>query len=175
MLSLEAITSAKRQGKLIPVPAIASWVGEPRLFLMCRPLAESIQQGKASSDEKERQRWAQLEAAMRYFVEGGYVTDDLMKQLSPPKFEHWELRSRKPRPSLRVFGRFAMPDIFVGTHVERRDKLGGMWSLAFEQNKLICEDHWRDAGLPEPFTDPPDFRYERYITSNAQKKIKVPA
>ncbi|MER9424386.1 hypothetical protein NKI88_18240 [Mesorhizobium sp. M0317] len=140
---------------------------------MCKPLHDVIQAGRSSPDEKERQRWAKLEAAFSFFIEGGYVTDDLVKQLLPPKYEHWELRSRKPRPSLRVFGRFALPDVFVGTHVERRDQLGGMWSSQFEHNKLVCEEHWEDAGLPSPFTDPPEFRYERYITSNAKRKIQV--
>lgn len=141
---------------------------------MCRPLVLAIEQGKFAEDEKTRQPWAKLEAAISHFIEGGYVTDDIIKQLKPPKYEHWELRSRKPRPSMRVFGRFAMPDVFVGTHVEKRDGLGGMWSPEFEHQKLVCEDHWRDAGLPDPFSDEPLFRYERYITSNANKKIRVP-
>lgn len=141
---------------------------------MCMPLVEAIAEGKASKEEKDRQRWAKLEAAISYFIEGRYVTDGLIKQLRPPKYEHWELRSRKPRPSLRVFGRFAKPDVFVGTHVELRNKLGGMWSMPFEHHKLVCEEHWNNAGLPDPFTDAPHFRYESYITSNAQEKIRVP-
>lgn len=173
MLISEAIALARQNGKLVPARPVVPWAGEPRAFLMCKPLAEIISDGRASPDEKERQRWAKLEASIGHFVEGGYVNDDLIKQLQPPKFEHWELRSRKPRPSLRVFGRFAKPDVFVGTHVERRDALGGMWSTAFEHNKLVCEEHWRNAGLPAPFSDPPHFRYERYITSNAQRKIQV--
>lgn len=110
---------------------------------------------------------------MWHFVIGGLVTDDLMKQLLPPKYEHWELRSRKPKPSLRVFGRFAKPDVFVGTHVRKRADLKGMWSQEFEQAKLKCEEHWDSAGLPPPFSDPPHFRYESYITSNAYKKLRV--
>ena len=140
---------------------------------MCRPLFDALQGGRSSSDEKERQKWAALQAAMSHFVEGGYVDENLLKQLKPEKNEHWELRSRKPKPSIRVFGRFAMPDVFVATHLEMRSKLGGMWSGQFEHQKLVCEDHWKDAGLPDPFTDVPDFRYEKYITSNAQRKMSL--
>lgn len=140
---------------------------------MCQPLHADLADGRGSADEKVRQRWARLEASMSMFVEGGYVNDGLFKQLQPPKFEHWELRSRKPRPSLRVFGRFAAPDVFVGTHVVERQLLGGMWSQEFEQEKLVCEDHWRAAGLPDPFSDAPNFRYERYITSNASPKVRI--
>ncbi|WP_026379032.1 hypothetical protein [Afifella pfennigii] len=143
---------------------------------MCQPLTKAIETGRAGSEDRERKRWAMLEADIGHFVEGGYVTEDLLKQLKPAKFEHWELRSRKPRPSLRVFGRFAMPDVFVGTHVVRRDELGGMWSARFEQEKLVCEEIWAEAGLPSaPFTDAPHFRYERYITDNARQRIAVPS
>lgn len=173
MLIDDAIKSAKLAGKLFPAARLVPWVGEPRVFLMCEPLMASIQQGRSSVDEKDRKPWAALEAAMSHFVTGGLVTDDLIKQLIPPKFEHWELRSRKPKPSLRVFGRFAKPNVFIGTHVCLRIDLKGMWSPEFEHQKLVCEDHWTAAGLPSPFSAPPDFQYERYMTSNAHKKIRV--
>jgi len=104
------------------------------------------------------------------------MTENLIKQLKPPKYEHWELLCRKPRPSLRVFGRFAKPNVFVGTHVKPRKGLGGIYSPQFEHEKLICEDHWKVAGLPEDgfFSDQPTFRYEAYITENASRKVGVP-
>ncbi len=48
-----------------------------------------------------------------------------------------------------------------------------MWSPEFEYEKLVCEDHWKAAGLGDPFTDPPAFRYEAYITENAVKKGNI--
>lgn len=104
------------------------------------------------------------------------MTENLIKQLQPPKFEHWEILCRKPKPSLRVFGRFAKPNVFVGTHVKPRKGLGGMYSPQFEHEKLVCEDHWKAAGLPEDgfFSDPPKFAYEAYITENASRKVRVP-
>ncbi len=139
---------------------------------MCSALYRTIEIGKASLDERVRQRWATLEADMSHFVEGGLITEDFLKQLKPPRYEHWELRSRKPKPSLRVFGRFAKPNVFIGTHVDRRDRLGGMESPEFEHEKLVCEDHWNGAGLPAPFTHP-NFEYEAYITENAIRKLRV--
>lgn len=172
MLIQDIIKDAVAAGKLFVPERIVEWEGEPRAFFMCRPLYESIQAGRQVADAKERQSWAKLEAAMRYFIEGGLVDDNLIKQLSPPNYEHWELRSRAPRPSLRVFGRFASPNVFIGTHVKPRKCLGGMWSPQFEHEKLVCEEHWNDAGMLVPFTDPPNFRYESYMTSNARKKIR---
>jgi hypothetical protein len=146
---------------------------------MCKPLVDAITAGKADANPKVRHRWAVLEGDISHFVEGGRVDENRLKQLDPYKYEHWELRSRRPRPSLRVFGRFANPDVFIGTHVVERPKLKGKWSPQFEHEKLICEDHWKDAGLPtEPapgaFSAPPDFEYERYVTSNATRKVQVP-
>ena len=102
----------------------------------------------------------------------------MLKHLKEPKFEHWELISRRPKPSLRVFGRFAKPNVFVGTHVQPRKGLGGMNSAQFEHEKLVCEEHWAAAGLPtQPapgaFTDAPSFRYEAYITENARKTLRI--
>ncbi|HUZ14109.1 MAG TPA: hypothetical protein VMU93_14830 [Caulobacteraceae bacterium] len=178
MLILEVIDAAKRAGVLIPARPIAPWAGEPRAFLMCQPLHAAIVTGRSDTDPKVRGRWAALEAAISHFIEGGYVTQNLLKQLTPYKFEHWTLRSTRPRPSLRVFGRFAMPDVFVGTHVCERPTLGGKWSPQYEQEKLVCEQHWKAAGLPD---EPPpgafsseSFEYSEYITSNASRNVQVP-
>lgn len=171
MLIDEAIEAARVAGALVPVRPLMPWAGRPRTFLACRPLWGSLESARRSSDERTIRRWAQLEADIGHFVRGGYVTENLLKQLAPEKFEHWELVSRRPRPSLRVFGRFAKPNVFVGTHVVERARLGGMWSPQFEHEKLVCEDHWRDAGLPEPFRAT---RYEDYITENASRRLRVP-
>lgn len=111
------------------------WAEQRRAFLMCRPLTQEIEAARQSTDERAFKRWAQLEADIGYLIEGGYITEDRLKQLEPFRYEHWELRSLQPRPSLRVFGRFAMPDVFVGTHVRERPRLGAKWSLNWELEK----------------------------------------
>jgi hypothetical protein len=118
----EEIMLAIERGEL--VSALPSYPGlpEPRAFLMCRPLFEAIEAGRNS---EELDRWAALESQISTFVEGGYVNWDFMRWLQPQDAEHWELRNTRPRPSLRVFGRFAKPNVFVGTHVTERKPLGG--------------------------------------------------
>jgi hypothetical protein len=165
MLIDSLIKAAIAATELRPARATANWMAEPRAFLMCKPLYQAIDAGRAAPDEKVRKRWAQLEADIGHFVEGGLVTEKIIKQLKDGKYEHWELVSRRPGPSLRVFGRFAKPDVFIGTHVKPRKGMGGMWSAQFEHEKLVCEDHWKMCGLPEvpppgAFTDAPHFRYE---------------
>jgi hypothetical protein len=178
MLIDQLIEEAKTTKRLHPIAPIARWARTPRAFLMCVPLWEDLQKGKSDEDEVVRQRWAKLEAAMQFFVEEGYMTEQLLKQLAPYKFEHWEMINKKPRPSLRVFGRFAKPDVFVGTHVRKRSDLKGKWSIEFELEKLVCEQHWEAVGLPKcpfpgAFTDAPQFRYEAYITEKATRRLRV--
>ena len=174
MLSSREIEDAKSVGLLIPVTARDEWTNKGRAFLMCKPLHDALGQGRSSPDDSVRKRWAQLEAAMIHFVENGRMDEKLIKQLVPPKFEHWELISRRPRPSLRVFGRFALPDVFIGTHVKERKELGGKWSDQFEMEKLICEQHYKRAGLTCVFSDNPLFRYNSYITENASAQPRIP-
>lgn len=171
MLTRDAIKAAIKDGRLIAAKPIVPWAGEPRAFLMCRPLYGVIVAGRASSSEAAVKRWARLEADISHFIEGGLITENLLKHLKPEKYEHWILRSRKPRPSLRVFGRFAEPNVFVGTHVVRRDQLKGMWSEEFEHEKLVCEQHWMAAKLPAPFSAS---TYEEYMTENAVRRMGGP-
>ena len=173
MLIHDAVKAAVDRGLLVHARRIASWPGQPRVVLLCRPVREAIEDGRRHPDDKERQSWARVEAAFAHFIEGGSVTENLVIQLQPGKFEHWEFRCRRPKPSIRVFGRFARPDVFVATHHRPRQLLGGMNSPEFEHEKLVCEDHWNACGLGAPFSDSPQFRYEAYITENASRKVAI--
>ena len=170
MLSDERIKAALAAGDLTPAKPTMPWAERRRAFLMCRPLHRAIEAARQSTDARTIKRWAQLEADIGYFVEGGYMTQDRLKQLEPFRYEHWELRSLQPRPSLRVFGRFAKPDVFVGTHVCERPRLGAKWSLNWELEKLSCEEHWKAAGLSDPFRAD---TYEAYMTENASYRLGI--
>jgi hypothetical protein len=174
LLVKNRLIKAQEAGLLFPVHASASWRGEKRALFMCRPLNDALKLGKSAPEEKNKQIWYKLEEVMISFVEGRRMTENIIKQLNEPKFEHWEIKSRKPKPGLRAFGRFIEPDVFIATHVKYRHELGGMNSPQFENEKLKCEDHWNEAGLEKPFSALPDFRYEHYITDNAVQKIQVP-
>jgi hypothetical protein len=173
MLIRPDVKSAIQRGALVHAKPIAPWSVEKRVVLLCEPIRASLVAGRQDPDEKVRESWAKVEAAFSHYIEGGLVTEDLLKQLIDKKHEHWEFRCRKPRPSIRVFGRFAMPDVFVSTHAVYRKQLGGMWSPAFEHEKLVCEEHWAKVGLAAPFTDGPQFRYNAYTTENAQRKLTI--
>ena len=141
---------------------------------MCETLNNQLEAGKNDPDEKVRKRWAEVEATLIHFVENGRMTEKLIKQLQEKKFEHWEILSRRPKPSYRIFGRFALPDVYIATHAKLRRELGGMNSQQFEHEKLMCEEHYKNAGLTDFFSDKPHYRYEKYMTENATAKTGIP-
>jgi hypothetical protein len=173
MLIETVLAHALRTGRLREAKPVVAWAGTPRTFLMCESLWSEIEEGRKSTNIAEIKRWASLEADIGHFIEGGYVDENLLKQLDDYKYEHWELRSLRPKPSLRVFGRFALPNVFVGTHLVERIPLGEKHSFNWEHQRLVCEEYWNELGLPLPFTDFPYFRYSAYITENATRKMEI--
>lgn len=138
------------------------------MFLMSQRLNDQIGQGLQNPETGER--WARLQADIASFIEGGYINWKFMKWLDPQKQECWTLRSVRPRPGLRVFGRFAQPDVFVGTHVVERRTLKEKQSNEWEVEKLTCEEIWNSIFSGKPFSAA---HYEQYITENASQEIKV--
>src|SRR4051812_14787755 len=103
-------------------------IGAPvrRMLYVSDGLHELLMQEWPAAAEAER--WAQLEAFLSHFVEGGVIDSEYMIPLKRPAQHVWEIRSRRPRPSLRVLDRFADMDVFVATNVAMRSELGGMGS-----------------------------------------------
>lgn len=165
------VRNAISLGNLTVFKPLLAWVSDPRAFLMTSTLKTQIEDALASDDPSTVKWWEKLVADISFFVEGGLINWGLMKWLDPKKYEHWELKSTRPRPSFRVFGRFAFPDVFVGTHVVKRTELKGKWTIEWELEKLNCEDHWKAAlGNFAAFSAP---SYEGYITENARKEVRI--
>ena len=88
------------------------------------------------ADKEEEYRCGKLWADFDRFVEGRVVpvaldspytkpNDTYLSRLDPAEDEVWQIRSRAPRPAIRVFGRFAYRDCFVALSWRYRSKLGG--------------------------------------------------
>ena len=113
--------------------------------------------GPWKSQTLER-RANRLRADLEMFVEGKHLTVSMtpyehktayMGLLDPPKGGFWDIRSRDPRPSLRVFGHFAYVDWFVAlawrprfVRIDGRDPLGDRKDIEWEFAKLECEEVW---------------------------------
>ena len=170
MLSRRETKDLVKAGKLIPVRSLADWEAAPRALLQVTELTAEIASGRQYRDSKVAARWAKLEADMAHFVEGGYVNWGLMKWLDPQSQEVWELRSVRPRPSIRVFGRFAEPDVFIGTNLAYRADLKAKWSKEFWDEIFECEKIWKGLTSSSPFQGK---EYTDYITENAAKRVGV--
>lgn len=95
-----------------------------------------------------RSLWAYLDA----FILGVSVTvakrpflakKAYFAQLHPASEEVWEIRSRNPRPSLRIFGRFAATDVFVALTWSKRAVLGAAKSREWRDARERCKSEWR--------------------------------
>ncbi len=97
-------------------------------------------------------RCGQLRTDLEVFILGGVISvaerpfkgkSAYMKQLRPPVEEVWEIRSRDPKPSLRVFGRFAATDVFVALAWSDRASLGAAKSREWRDARERCKAEWR--------------------------------
>jgi hypothetical protein len=106
------------------------------------------------ADEAEEIRSGRLWEDFDRFVEGRLISvsldspyikpkDTYLARLDPGRDEVWEIRSRVPRPGIRVFGRFADVDHLILLNWGYRDPLGGPGSREFEIELRKCKAEWR--------------------------------
>jgi hypothetical protein len=66
-----------------------------------------------------------------------------MARLFPGVDEVWEIRSRDPKPGLRIFGRFAERNVFVALNWSDRTSLGPQGSREWATAIRTCKAEWR--------------------------------
>ncbi len=105
-------------------------------------------------DEKEEIRSGRLWADFDRFTEGRLISVALdtpyrkpkttyLARMDPGRDEVWEIRSRDPKPGIRVFGRFSEQNIFLALNWEYRESLGGPGSREFNLEIQKCKAEWR--------------------------------
>lgn len=111
-------------------------------------------------------RCNELRADLEAFVKGDVIAVCLvprraraayMARLDRPVDEVWDIRSRDPRPALRVLGRFADRDLFVALTCASRSKdvawlprapLGNGYSREWRDAIVECKAVWRQLLHP---------------------------
>lgn len=79
----------------------------------------------------------------------GSRPDADLARLQPPPDDIWEFRLTQHAPQLRIFTRFAAPDVVVATNAVNRDTLGnasaraGKKSKAWVEAMYDCETEWK--------------------------------
>lgn len=106
------------------------------------------------TDQREELRAGRLWADFDRFTEGrlisvaldnpyGKLRTTYLARMDPGRDEVWEIRSRDPKPGIRVFGRFSEPDVFIALNWEYREGLGGPGSREFNVEIQKCKAEWR--------------------------------
>lgn len=97
---------------------------------------------------EETKRMGFLEADLHRFINGDKITVGhaeeptcFLKPLNNCR-EVWEIRSRDPKPSLRIFGRFAGKDAFVAITMQHRTILDHIRSRAWAVEIRRCATEW---------------------------------
>lgn len=99
---------------------------------------------------EETKRFAQLEADLAVFVHSPTIDWKYLFGLWPPSEGVWEIRSVRPRPSIRVMGLFADRDVFVATHFVKRESLGAWNSRQWRDERLRAKTVWSQLFDPYP-------------------------
>jgi hypothetical protein len=90
----------------------------------------------------EKDRYNSLQADLEVFLTGLPITDSYLCPLRPLPRCVWEIRSKVPKPSIRVFGLFASRDVFVGTNHQLRNALGRFNSIEWKEASRIARYEW---------------------------------
>lgn len=165
----EWIAVLRGEGRLRLLPPMMPGAPHPRLIYAAPELQAELEQSWDLGQSTDR--IGRLLANLDTYSTGGLVVVStgventaLFKHLDPRAEEVWEIRSRDPKPSIRVFGRFAEVDIFIATHMCTRGYLGGPGSREWRDEFERCKTEWSKLfSTFEPVTGP-DVR--AYISEN---------
>lgn len=94
------------------------------------------------ADQATALRITRLRRELDHFLEGEFVDHNYIKPLFPRTEEVWEIRSVKPKPSIRILGRFAEKDVFIALFQEDRNPLGGKDSPEWKRVIRATKAKW---------------------------------
>lgn len=151
------------EGRLCKISPAMPTSPEVRVLYVCPEINRLLVVGPWA-DPKQEVRWGRLRADLDFFIEGGLVqvpTDPrragnaYMAQLQPASDEVWEIRSRDPKPSLRIFGRFAERDLFIALGWNERPMLGAPTrhedgTTPWRDAMVRCITDWRNLFYAYP-------------------------
>lgn len=90
-----------------------------------------------------------------------------LKRLDPPPPEIWEMRITEPNVQVRLFARFAEPDVLIGCRLHTRQMLGKKGSAGWQNAMQSCEQQWVALfGAQSPYTDS---QIKSYVTENCDE------
>jgi hypothetical protein len=128
-------------------------------------------------DQQEEERANELRYQVDRFLDGERIwvrpdcddgTDASFARLKPPADEVWEMRSLKPKPSLRIFGRFIARDRFVAMNWAKRIDLGAATSQEWVDAIQLFHAQWQRYFATCPPHSPQAGSFPNGYLSNAR-------
>ena len=150
------IQSRVSEGRLLRLLPWLPRVGDaPARQMYVSPSINELFQGPWESLDWEV-RCSELRAQLDEFTDGAFPLavaphplsrkQSYLKRLKPLRDEAWEIRSWQ-EPPLRLFGRFALKNVFIALIWARRDELGDLTTLegvaAWKAAIADCGHQWR--------------------------------
>jgi len=115
------------------------------------------------TDDEEGIRFSRLRADIDHFTQGGRITicegpynkpkSTYLARTDPITDEVWDIRSRDPRPGIRVLGSFSECNTFVALVWSFREPLQGPGSREWRDFILRCKARWNQLfGTYQPLS-----------------------
>jgi hypothetical protein len=140
-----------KEGRLASLPPLLPGAVAERFIFVSDELNQLIGNAVIFSAETSS-RMVRLRADLDHFTCGGNITVSF-SPYSKPKSTYislvdpddagiWDIRSRDPKPGMRVLGGFAEPDVFVALCAATRDELGGPGSREWRNFIETAKTKW---------------------------------
>lgn len=150
-----------RLGEVLPPPGDRM----VRTVVLEQTIYDKVMHWKGMTDPKEADRWAQVYDELSAFIRGQPISlpkkpprnkTARLAPLLPRSEEVWEFRHFSKFPQIRIFGRFAYKDCFVGLIWRNRDDLPEnywrietvgtktQWRNMFPSYEPLCQSTYKD-------------------------------
>jgi len=139
------ISEALLAGKIVKhVPYVSRDKELRTLYLHSQGMQEVVD--LEHSDDKWVQRLWELRFHLDHFVTGTLIDPNYLKPLQPPSKGVYEIRNRRPKPSIRAFGMFLQKDcLFLSHFCERAPLKGGGKNYQFHQEITKSRQFFRQV------------------------------
>lgn len=134
------------RGMLFPLLPLAPGATIRRALFLGEELYEAL--NSEEGDEEWEERIGHLLADLENFVTSRELSPKFIFLLYPARDCVWEIRSRRPSPSIRALGLFAAKDTLIVTNMALREWLGGWNSREWKQVKRKAQAVWRHLFSP---------------------------